>query len=140
MNVRRLRMAALGALVAGAIIAVPAATASAATAPIVGGGSFARTIPFIDGWVYAYECHAFAPGAVSTSVDSCSLMYLYTAGSAPPSTSSGPAVATTGGVSTNPANLYRVCWSVSARYPDASTQSTSGCSSPPSSIAGAGAS
>jgi hypothetical protein len=105
---------------------------------MVGGGSFARTIPFIDGSIYAYECHAFAPGAASTSVDSCNLMYLYTAGSAPPATSNGPVAATYGAVSTNPANVYRVCWTVSARYPDSSTQSKSGCSTS-SNIAGAGA-
>jgi hypothetical protein len=140
MNVRRVRRAVLIALTAGAVMSVMAPGAGAATAPIVGGGSFARTVPFIDGWIYAFECHAAAPGAVSTSVDSCVLYYAYPAGSAPASTSTGPVASTSGAVSTNPADLYRICWSVSARYSDSTSRSTSGCSSPSSSIAGAGAS
>jgi hypothetical protein len=52
---------------------VAAAPASAAPAPIVAGGSFARTVPFIDGSIYEFECHAAAPGATSTRITSCVL-------------------------------------------------------------------
>jgi hypothetical protein len=140
MNVRRVRRAVLTAVVAGAAMSVLAPGAGAATTPMAGGGSFTRTIPFIDGSIYAFECHAAAPGAVSTSVDRCVLYYAYPAGSAPASTSTGPVASTSGAVSTNPADLYRICWSVSARYSDGSSRSTGGCSAPSSSIAGAGAS
>ena len=127
MNARRLRTPALAALAAATAIAVPTTTAAAATTPIVGGGSFARTIPFIDGSIVAYECHAAAPGAVSTTVNSCVLNSVFGPDAAPPSTSPGPAAATSGAVSLDPAT-YQVCWTVSAKYVDGSTQSTSGCS------------
>jgi hypothetical protein len=133
MNVRRARSTALVALTAAVVTAVPTSAASAATAPIVGGGSFARTIPFIDGSIYAFECHAAAPGAASTTVDSCLLGSI----AAPPATSQGPVASTNQAVSTNPAWSYRLCWMVSARYADGSTQTTSGCTAA-SSIAGAG--
>jgi hypothetical protein len=139
MYVRRVRWAALAALIAAAMTMLLPPAAPAATTPIVGGGSFVRTAPFIDGWIYAFECHAAAAGAVSTSVDSCLLRYAgLTASGAPASTSQGPVASTSGAVSTNPADLYTVCWTVSARYGDGSSQSTSGCSSPASSIGGAG--
>jgi hypothetical protein len=127
MHTSRLRAAALTALAAAIAVAVPATTAAAATTPIVGGGSFARTIPFIDGSIVAYECHAAAPGAVSTTVNSCVLNSVFGPVPAPPSTSPGPAAATSGAVSLDPAT-YQVCWTVSAQYVDGSTQSSSGCS------------
>ena len=93
---------------------------------------FARTAPFIDGTIYAFECHAAAPRAVSTSVDSCSLNSY----AAPPSTSSGPFASANEAVSV-PVATYRVCWSVSPRYSDGTSQSTTGCTTS-SSLAGAG--
>ena len=131
MHSRRVRAAALIALTAGAI-AVPATSAAAAPVPIVGGASFARTAPFIDGTIYAFECHATAPGAVTTSVDSCSL----NAYAAPASTSSGPVASTSEAVAV-PVTTYRVCWTVSARYIDGTSQSASGCTIS-SSVAGGG--
>jgi hypothetical protein len=131
MQLRRVRSAALIALSAGAL-AVSAAAAQAAPAPIVGGASFAKTIPFIDGTIYAFECHAAAPAAVSTSVDSCSLNNY----SAPPSTSSGSVASSSAAISV-PVTTYRVCWTVSARYSDGTSQSSSGCTIS-SSVAGAG--
>jgi hypothetical protein len=132
MQSRRIRAAALIALAAGAI-AVPVATAEAAPAPIVGGASFAQTAPFIDGTIYAFECHATAPGAVSTSIDSCSLNSY----GASPSTSSGPVAGTSAAIAV-PVTTYRVCWTASARYSDGTSQSTSGCTIS-SSVGGAGA-
>lgn len=141
MHTRRLRAAALSALAAAIAVAVPATTAAATTAaaattPIVGGGSFARTIPFIDGSIVAYECHAAAPGAVSTTVSSCVLNSVFGPVPASPSTSPGPAAATSGAVSLDPAT-YQVCWTVSAQYIDGSTQSSSGCTTS-GPLAGAG--
>jgi hypothetical protein len=133
MNVRRARSIALVALTAAVATAVPTTAASAATAPIIGGGSFARTVPFIDGSIYAFECHAAAPGAASTSVNSCLLGSI----AAPPVTSQGPVATTSQAVSTNPAWSYRLCWTVSARYGDGTAQTTSGCTAA-SSIAGVG--
>jgi hypothetical protein len=134
MNV--VRPAVLVALIAGLTTAASATEASAAT-PIVGGGSFARTIPFIDGSIYAWECHAAAPGAVSTTISSCTLNSVDGADGAPPVTSQGPVAGTDGAVSTNPALTYHVCWTVSASYADGTSQTTSGCTLS-SSIAGAG--
>jgi hypothetical protein len=129
MNARRSRAAALAALIAAAVAATAAVpAASAAPAPIVGGGSFARTIPFIDGNIVEFECHAAAPGALSTTVSSCVLNSVFGPVAAPESTSPGPAAATSQGVSLAPAN-YQVCWTVSAGYSDGSTQASSGCSS-----------
>jgi hypothetical protein len=124
------------ALLTGAFIAVPATGAAAATTPITGGGSFARTVPFIDGWIYAFECHAVAPGALTTTVDSCS-MSPYGPITAPKATATGPFAITYGSASTNPAGNYTLCWTVSATYSGGATQSTSGCTAA-SSIAAAG--
>jgi hypothetical protein len=131
MNAGRVRGAALIALAAAAV-AIPATTAEAANAPLVGGASFARTIPFIDGTIYAFECHASAPGAVSTSIDSCTMGQY----AAPASTSSG-SVATTNEAVSVPVATYNVCWTASARYSDGTSQSTSGCTIS-SSVGGAG--
>jgi hypothetical protein len=132
MQARRARVAALIAL-ATAAIATSVSTASAAAAPIVGGASFAQTAPFIDGTIYAFECHASAPGAVSTSIVSCALNSY----GAPASTSSGPVASTSAAIAV-PVTTYRVCWTASARYSDGTSQSTSGCTIS-SSVAGAGA-
>jgi hypothetical protein len=135
MNVRRVRRrAALIALAAGAIAAVPPTSAAAATTPIVAGGSFARTVPFIDGYIYVFECHAVAPGALSTTISAC-----YGPSTAPAVTSPGPAASTNGAVSANPYSTYQVCWTASAQYADGTTRSTSGCSTS-SRLAGAGVS
>lgn len=137
MKKSRIRLAVPLALVGAAVAAAPA---SAATAPMAAGGSFARTAPFIDGSIYAYECHAVAPGALSTTISSCTLK-ASDGGSIPaaPSTSPGPVAATSGAVSSNVSLTYQVCWTASATYADGSSQSTSGCSSS-SSIAGTGVS
>lgn len=131
MKLRKILALATVALTLGVLGAGPA---SAATTPLVGSGAFARTIPFIDGYLYQYACAAHAPGAVSTSVDSCT----FGSTGAPPATTQGPTAFTTGGVSraSSPAN---VCWTVSARYADGTSQIKSGCSTM-SAIAGAGAS
>jgi hypothetical protein len=130
------RSAALAVLIAGAISALPAGAASAASTPIVGGGSFARTVPFIDGYIYAFECHVAAPGAVSTSVNSCVLTNGTSSIAAPPSTSSGSFAQTNEAVSIDTAT-FKVCWTGSASYSDGSSQSTSGCTTS-SPFAGAG--
>ena len=134
MKKSRARLAVPTAL-ALAAAAVAAAPASAATAPMAAGGSFARTAPFIDGSIYAFECHASAPGALSTTISSCALNSV----SAPPSTQPGPVAATSGAVSSNTALTYKVCWTAGATYADGSSQSTSGCSTS-SSVAGTGVS
>ena len=105
--------------------------------PLVGGASFARTAPFIDGVIYLYECHAAAPGAVSTSVDSCTITSSRGTSSAPPSTSPGPAALTDSGIVWDP-SPNQVCWTVSARFADGTSQAKSGCTTT-SDIAGAGA-
>ena len=128
MRVLSLRAAALAAAIT-AVFATPAAAAG----PIVAGGSFVRTVPFIDGYIYSFECHAAAPGAVSTTISSCALNSI----GAPPVTMAGPFAATREAVSTNPSLVYKVCWTASARYADGTTSSASGCSTS-SSIAGAG--
>ena len=136
MKVRRVRSAVLVTLTAGVFAAVSASPAAAA-GPIVGGGSFARSIPFIDGWIYTWECHAAAPGAASTTISSCTLNSVDGPIGAPSVTSTGPAAATDESVSTNPALTYHVCWTASASYADGTTANTSGCTLS-SSIAGAG--
>lgn len=128
MNTRRSFRVAAAALAACATVpAIGAPAASAANAPIVAGGSFARTIPFVDGNIVAFECHAAAAGAVSTTISSCALNSVFGPVGAPPVTQTGPAATTDGAVSIDPAN-YQVCWTASAVYSDASSQSTSGCS------------
>jgi hypothetical protein len=124
MKFRRSRTAALCAL---AVAAVPATSAHAATGALVGGGSFARTIPFIDGDIYAFECHAAAPGALTTRVTSCALTSTFGTVSAPAASSTGPAAATDGAVSWDPSPNH-VCWTVSATFADGTTQTKSGCS------------
>lgn len=130
MKPRNLCSLTLVALTVSAFSAVPA---SAATTPLVGAGSFARTIPFIDGYLYQYACAAHAPGAVSTSVESCT----FGATGAPPATAQGAVAFTSGGIS-RASSKSSVCWTVSARYGDGTTQTKSGCSTV-SAIAGAGA-
>jgi hypothetical protein len=124
-------------LAALAAVMLAPSSALAADGPLAGGGSFARTAPFVDGWLYAFECHAAAPGAVATTVSSCTLDSIDGAVAAPPATAQGAAAATDGAVSTNPSLVYDVCWTVGARYGDGTTQTSSGCSAA-SSLAGAG--
>ena len=132
MKVRRAGSAALIALVAGLLAAAP----SEAAAPIVAGGAFARTAPFIDGYIVPFECHAVAAGAVSTTISSCVLKAGGSSIAAPPVTSTGPFAATNEAVART-ASSYQVCWTAGATYTDGTTQSTSGCSLA-SPIAGAG--
>jgi hypothetical protein len=126
-----IRTACAAALAVTALFA--ASPAHAATGALVGGGSFARTIPFIDGDIYTFECHAAAPGAVSTRVDSCTLGAV----AAPPASSAGAAAVTDGAVSQDP-RTTQVCWTVSATFADGTSQAKSGCSTS-SDLAGAGA-
>ena len=135
MNVRRCVAAAAG-LAACAAGTPVAPSALAANAPSVAGSSFARTIPFIDGNIVVFECHAAAAGAVSTTISSCDLNSVFGPVGAPPVTQTGPAAQTTGAVSIAPAT-YQVCWVASAVYADGSSQSTSGCSTS-GGLAGAG--
>jgi hypothetical protein len=135
MTSRQVRSALLIAVCAA--VAGPVSSASAA-GPMVGGGSFAQTVPFIDGTLYAFECHVAAPGAVSTTVSSCDLRGpTYSAAGAPATTSNGPVTTTHQAVSTR-VQPYHLCWTVSARYSDGTTQTKSGCTNT-SSVAGAGA-
>jgi hypothetical protein len=124
MTASRNRAAALLAVAAALACAAPAA---AAPDPLVAGGSFARTVPFIDGTVHAFECHAAAPGATSTTVSSCVLTDGLHSIAAPASSSSGPVAATDEAVATSPLSEWRVCWTASAAYGDGTSQSTSGC-------------
>jgi hypothetical protein len=133
LHVRRLFTAPLLASALGAVAAAPA---DAAPAPIVAGGSFAQTVPFIDGTVYAFECHAAAPGAASTTISACTLTDGLHDIAAPPATSLGGAAVTTEGVATTPLSQWRVCWTASSTYADGTSKSTSGCTAA-SSIAGA---
>lgn len=133
MKARRSATAAIAVL---ATCAIAAPAASAANAPIVAGGSFARTIPFIDGNIVVFECHAAAAGAVSTTISSCQLNSVYGPVGAAPVTQTGSAAVSDGAVSIDPAN-FQVCWTASAVYADGSTQSTSGCSTS-GQLAGAG--
>jgi hypothetical protein len=125
-------------LMALGLVPLAASPAAAAEPPIAAAGSFARTIPFIDGELYAYECTASAPGAVSTSITSCQLTSRFGTVGAAPTTSQGAAAETAAAVSWD-TTTNKLCWTASARYIDGSTQSTSGCSSV-SDTAGAGAS
>jgi hypothetical protein len=132
---KRIRFCLILTLIAGASGTIRP-TASAATAPLTGGGSFVRTAPFIDGWIYAFECHALAPGAQTTTVESCSMSPRGPI-TAPRSTAGGPFAVTSGSVSTDPATAYTLCWTVSATYAGGATQSAGGCTAA-SSIAAAG--
>jgi hypothetical protein len=132
----KLRHLATAPLLAVGLLSTMAAPPASAATPLTAGGAFARTIPFIDGQLYEYECHAAAPGAVSTSITSCALTSTFGTVQAPPATSQGPAAETSGGVSWDP-SPNQVCWTAGARYSDGTTQSTSGCSST-SDTAGAG--
>jgi hypothetical protein len=133
MPIRPLRTAALAAIATSIAAAAPA---QAAPAPIVASGAFARTVPFIDGSIYEFECDAAAPGAVTTRIDSCTLSDGVENLTAPPVSSQGEAAATTGSYSLD-SYQWKLCWTASASYSDGSTQSTSGCTST-SSLAGAG--
>ena len=134
-----------GLLAVLAAIVVPiallaAGAAGAADAPITAGGSFVQTVPFIDGTLYTFECHAAAPEASSTTISSCTMSDGLHNIAAPPSTSVGGQAATTSeAVATTPLSQWKVCWTASATYSDGSGQSTSGCTNA-SSLAGAGVS
>jgi hypothetical protein len=133
-NVRRFLTAPLLASALAAVVAMPAV---AAPAPLVAGGSFVRTIPFIDGTLYTFECHAVAPGAASTTVSACTMTDGLHTIAAPPATTLGQAAVTTETVATTPLSQWRVCWTASSTYGDGTSQSTSGCTTA-SSTAGAG--
>ena len=97
--------------------------------------TFVRTIPFIDGYIYAYECHAIAPGATTITISHCSTDSI----DDPPIASESVAGAriTVGGVARD-TQPTQVCWTASATYADGTSQMTSGCTIT-SEFAGAGA-
>lgn len=137
---RVVTLAAATAALAGLTMVGTASAAPLATASrIVAGGNYTGVIA--NGLTVTFECHAAAPGAVSTAIDSC---YLTTGGAAAPIALPGDAAATAG-VSTVPFAPFRLCWSASATFVDASRNSTSGCTLLPSvagvpSLAGTGVS
>lgn len=129
---------AVAAAAALGVVAPPAASA-AATDRIVAGGNYTGVL--LNGITVVFECHAAAPGAVSTAINSCSLT---TGGSAPAIALPGDAAATAG-TSTVPFAPFQLCWTASATFLDANRKSTSGCTLLPSvagtpSLAGTGVS
>jgi hypothetical protein len=135
MKPHRFAITAVLTLAVGALVAAPA---GAATAPLTSGASFARTVPFIDGTIYAFECHAAAPDATTTAIGSCVVTDGFHNIAAPPRTSSGSVATTDSAVATTPLSEWKVCWTARADYADGSSQSKSGCTTS-SSLAGAGA-
>ena len=121
------------------LAAVAAAPASAAPAPLVVSGQYARTAPFIDGTIYSIECDAVAPGAITTRIDSCKLADPSGLGYSAPAVSSQGPTARTNTLVAIPTYQWRLCWSGSATYADGSTQSAGGCTAV-SPYTGAGAS
>jgi hypothetical protein len=103
-----------------------ATAAPPTTNTIVAGGNYTGVL--LNGITVAFECHAAAPGAVSTAIDAC---YLTTGGSAPALALPGDAVAT---ASTRnvPFAPFRLCWSASATFLNATRKATSGCTLLPS--------
>ena len=138
MQLSRVRRAALGALSVVAVGALAAPAAGAANAPLVAGGSFAQTVPFIDGTIYPFECHAFAAGATTTAINSCVLSNGISSYAASPVTSAGPFAITSADTIVDVAP-YQLCWKATATYADATTQTTSGCTAA-SAVGGTGVS
>lgn len=130
------------ALIPAVLLAVPLAPALVASpadaaATVVASGSFAQTAPFIDGTLVTFECSVAAPGAQSTSIDSCTLVNSqYVAASAPPASSQTAATVTDETVAV-PVTTYHVCWTATAHNADGTSTTTSGCTAP-SSLVGAG--
>jgi hypothetical protein len=110
---------ALGGL--GTLGTTAPASAAVDTNKIVAGGNYTGVL--LNDITVVFECHAAAPGAVSTAINSC---YLTTGGSAPSLALPGDAVATAG-TSNVPFAPFKLCWTASATFLDASRKSTSGC-------------
>lgn len=110
---------------------------AAAATTVVGHGAFVQSAPFIDGTLLTFTCTAAAPGAQSTSIDSCTLANSqYVAAAAPAASSQGPAAETQETVAV-PVTAYHVCWTATGHNVDGTSTSTSGCTAP-STLAGAG--
>ena len=120
-------------------------TASAAeittadTNRIVASGNYTGVL--LNGITVVFECHAAAPGAVETAIDAC---YLTTGGSAGSLALPGEAAATAG-TATVPFAPFKLCWTASATYVNATRKVTSGCTLLPNvggvpSLAGSGVS
>jgi hypothetical protein len=106
---------------------------------IVASGNYAGVL--LNGLTVVFECHAAAPGAVSTEINAC---YLTTGGGASPIALPGEAAATAGERSV-PFAPFKLCWIASATYVNAAHKTTNGCTGLPSvgglpSLAGTGVS
>lgn len=132
------RRAALAAIVVFAPLALALDVLPAnAAGTVVGDGAFVQTAPFIDGYLVTFECSVAAPGAQSTSIDSCTLANSqYVAASAPIASSQTPTTVTDETVAV-PVTTYQVCWTATAHDADGTSTTTSGCTAP-SNLAGAG--
>jgi hypothetical protein len=110
---------------------------ASAALTLVGNGAFVQTAPFIDGTLVTFGCSVAAPGATSTSIDSCTLVNSqYVAASAPAASSQTAATVTDETVAV-PVTTYQVCWTATAHEADGTSVSASGCTAP-SNLAGGG--
>jgi hypothetical protein len=130
---------AAAASMGGIGVAHAADNTAADTNKIVASGNYTGVL--LNGLTVAFECHAAAPGAVSTEINAC---YLTSGPSAGPIALPGDAAATAS-VGTVPFVAFRLCWTASATYVNAGHKSTSGCTLLPSvggvpSLAGTGVS
>jgi hypothetical protein len=117
-------LAATAALTGAATFGTTSVAHAAATDVITAGGNFTGVLA--NGLTVAFECHAVAPGAVSTSITKCALT---TGHSAAPIALPGDAAATAS-TATVPIAPFRLCWSASATYIDATVRTTSACTIP----------
>jgi hypothetical protein len=116
-------------LVAATVIAVSAlalggpAQAAGVQGPVTGSGNYTGVI--LNGLTVVYECNVEAPGAVSVAITRCKLTSSTTNSTiALP----GSAAANAGTVNV-PFEPFQLCWTARATYVDASTKSTTGCTS-----------
>jgi hypothetical protein len=117
---------AAAASMGGIDVAHAEETAAVDTNKIVASGNYTGVL--LNGITVAFECHAAAPGAVSTEINSCRLT---TGPSAAPIALPGDAAATAG-EATVPFAPFQLCWTASATYVNAARKSTSGCTLLPS--------
>lgn len=117
-------------------LALHPSPASAATT-VIGNGAFVQTAPFIDGTLVTFECSVTAPGAVGTSIDSCTLVNSQYVAASAPAASSQTAVTVTDETVAVPVTTYRVCWTATAHAADGTATTASGCTAP-SALVGAG--
>lgn len=118
---------ATAAIAGAASLGTTSVAQAAATDRVVAGGNFTGVLA--NGITVVFECHAAAAGAVSTSINRCELT---TGDSANPIALPGDAAATVG-TATVPIAPFRLCWSASATFLDASVRTTSGCTIVPTS-------